>query len=603
MQTIPKVPPLEWQQSNRVVSNQLIRIWQFNIKIIRWLGGQESNPFDRMILYPVEMGNYIRLMTEKGDARNDYLIELKNIIDTRILEQKSGFIIKRQDLLIEITFAENDSASVVKEKHSVIIDVEEKDAELIIDLVKMFRGVEEKSGFWTKSQVIYRDFSGREITSEIFLEAPFLAQDEKFRWIWWIIQSKDDRRTIIYLRALTNFRVFEYNYEAHVGRAIALKNIEDVQVVVRKEKRIDKSVTEYGIFTDDLKVISCNETNSTNIRTIGDVAFIVDGEPFATFCSIGNPEDIAGIVNVEKENILSYETQAQGNAIARKDWEMTDPFDIASHLAFKICAICHLPLGFTRYDPKKEWYINGKLCGDCFRNPTRLGVRPAADSRYACHMCGKNVPSLEFESESLCFKCFELKYGKVLLIAERGEYYGGHKVHLAGGTFGDYESGKMFLTEEHFIFAKGNKEIFKRWEIIIPLNSVLIEQWNVRGESRRKQIAGGGVSPVDNIAIGGGVIHETGQRHRLLIPYVDENGIVQQPVFGVSSYKGKDIRKWAETLYQQLVEEKQQQLSSDVNKSIQTDKDSDPISVLKLRYAKGEITKKEYEEMRKTIES
>ena len=111
------------------------------------------------------------------------------------------------------------------------------------------------------------------------------------------------------------------------------------------------------------------------------------------------------------------------------------------------------------------------------------------------------------------------------------------------------------------------------------------------------------MSPADNIAFGGGVIHETGQRHRLLIPYVDENGIVQQPVFGVSSYGGKDIRKWAETLYEQLVEEKQQQSLRMLSENIQTDKDSDPIAVLKLRYAKGEITKEEYEEMRKTIES
>lgn len=112
-----------------------------------------------------------------------------------------------------------------------------------------------------------------------------------------------------------------------------------------------------------------------------------------------------------------------------------------------------------------------------------------------------------------------------------------------------------------------------------------------------------GSSLTGNFAFGGGVIHETGQRHRLLIPYVDENGIVQQPIFGVSSYGGKDIRKWAETLYEQLVEEKQQQSSSDIKENIQTDKDSDPIAVLKLRYAKGEITKKEYEEMRKTLES
>jgi hypothetical protein len=136
---------------------------------------------------------------------------------------------------------------------------------------------------------------------------------------------------------------------------------------------------------------------------------------------------------------------------------------------------------------------------------------------------------------------------------------------------------------------------------IVPLSSVLIEQWSVKGESRRKQITAGGVSS-GNIAFGGGAIHETGQRHRLLIPYVDENGIVQQPVFGVSSYGGKDIRKSAKKLYEQLVEVKKR-LSQVAIEKVRTDKDNDPITVLKLRFAKGEITKEEYENMRKIIES
>jgi hypothetical protein len=52
-----------------------------------------------------------------------------------------------------------------------------------------------------------------------------------------------------------------------------------------------------------------------------------------------------------------------------------------------------------------------------------------------------------------------------------------------------------------------------------------------------------------DIAFGGGTIHETGQGHRLAVTHVDENG------FGVSSYKGKEIKRWAEKLYEQLVEE------------------------------------------------
>lgn len=77
-----------------------------------------------------------------------------------------------------------------------------------------------------------------------------------------------------------------------------------------------------------------------------------------------------------------------------------------------------------------------------------------------------------------------------------------------------------------------------------------------KGWVKTKAIAPGGISS-GNIAFGRGTIHETGQRHRLSVPYVDENGIVKQPVFGVSSYKGKEIRRWAEKLYEQLAEEKQ----------------------------------------------
>jgi hypothetical protein len=59
-----------------------------------------------------------------------------------------------------------------------------------------------------------------------------------------------------------------------------------------------------------------------------------------------------------------------------------------------------------------------------------LGVRQISseeDSKYACAMCGKNAYNYEFESENLCFSCFEQKYGKVLLFTDRAEYYGGHK--------------------------------------------------------------------------------------------------------------------------------------------------------------------------------
>ena len=558
-----------------------------------------------MFLHSIESGNYIKLVKKVRKGYDEYLIELKNLKDIKIIEQTSGYIIKRQDLLLEITFVDDDSAGIVKERHTIMIDVEENDAYTIIDLVKKFKDIEENSGFWTRSQVTYHIPNGKQITSDIFLEAPFVIQGEIVKWIWWIVERKEDKVTISYLRALTNFRVFKYNYKVHNGRAMPLKNIEDVSVIIREEnkKGISKNESKYGVFTEGCKIVECNETNIAKVKTIGDVTFIANGEPFATFRSVGNPEDIARIVKKEKENILSFDTQTQSKVITY-DWKGKYPFDIVSILGTSICAVCHKELRYTRYNPKKEWHIDGQLCGECFLNPTRLGTKQISseeDAQYACLMCRKNVFSFEFESEDLCFSCFEQKYGKLLLTADRGEYYGGHKVHLAGGTFGDYESGKMYLTEDHLIFAKGNKEKSKKWEIMIPLNSVILEQWNIKGESRRKQITAGGMSS-GNVAFGGGTIHETGQRHRLLIPYADENGIIQQPIFGISSYGGKDIRKWAEKLYEQLVEVKQRSLQV-VNEKVLADNNNDPISVLKLRFAKGEISKEEYENMRKIIES
>lgn len=80
-----------------------------------------------------------------------------------------------------------------------------------------------------------------------------------------------------------------------------------------------------------------------------------------------------------------------------------------------------------------------------------------------------------FSYEHICLSCFREKYGEVILSTYTGEYYGGHKFHLAGGKLGDHELGWMFLTEKYLIFLKSNKEPREYWQIIIPLASVLTD--------------------------------------------------------------------------------------------------------------------------------
>jgi hypothetical protein len=131
-----------------------------------------------------------------------------------------------------------------------------------------------------------------------------------------------------------------------------------------------------------------------------------------------------------------------------------------------------------------------------------------------------------------------------------------------------------------------------------------VERWGIEEISRDGFSGGAG-----DIGIGSGMIYGSGRAHHILVPYVDENGIPQTPRFGLSSYKGVAIRKLAAELYQQVVNEKRESAKflskADNNtKGLTSSPNSDdPLKILKIRFARGEITKEQYEEMQKMLES
>ncbi len=106
------------------------------------------------------------------------------------------------------------------------------------------------------------------------------------------------------------------------------------------------------------------------------------------------------------------------------------------------------------------------------------------DEPIICSNCSNNKSNLSFSTEQLCFSCFREKFGEIKLQADNGEYYGGHKLHLAGGKLGDFEYGKMYLTQDYFIFMTNNRYSHKTWETIIPINTIIMDQWHISEESR-----------------------------------------------------------------------------------------------------------------------
>jgi hypothetical protein len=243
-------------------------------------------------------------------------------------------------------------------------------------------------------------------------------------------------------------------------------------------------------------------------------------------------------------------------------------------------------------------------------NPSIVRSIALAKDPKLCIQCAKKKYELKFSRDyNLCLDCFTNNYGRIIFQALQAEYYGGHKVYLGGGYSGDFQNGRLILTEHYLIFARGDKKNpSKRWEIIIPLDSVIVERWGIEEISRVGFSGGAG-----ELGIGSGMIYGSGRAHHILVPYVDENGIPQAPRFGLSSYQGEAIRKLASELYLRVVNEKREsiQFSSNADNNTKqppnqkpiTQDINDPLKVLKIRFAKGEITKEQYEDMRKVLES
>lgn len=346
---------------------------------------------------------------------------------------------------------------------------------------------------------------------------------------------------------------------------------------------IDMPVNEAFLICKDV----CDEIKQTKVKEIDENKFVIMGTSKASMHSFGQ-KFILLVGQKENKNTIQvyYKQLGASGGPAKKD--LIEPLfdELGKRMRLS------------------EIQTGTQLIHDYFLDNTTGQIKmEEIDQKFHCTICEKNAAFVQFHNMSICNSCFEEKYGITRLRITNAEYHGGHKAYLAGGYFSKAQLGILYLTDNYFIFSKGDNDPSKRWEITIPLRSINIEKWGIEEESRRKSITGSGVALTDGVAIGGGAIHDSGKAHHIVVPYLDENNIPQEPRFGASSIGGKVIRELSAKLYELIVKSKKgEQKTNESEMEMSKTKEDDPILVLKMRLAKGEITKEEFEELRKMLE-
>ncbi|AGK61393.1 hypothetical protein Asulf_01406 [Archaeoglobus sulfaticallidus PM70-1] len=197
-------------------------------------------------------------------------------------------------------------------------------------------------------------------------------------------------------------------------------------------------------------------------------------------------------------------------------------------------------------------------------------------------------------------------------------YFGGHlKYPLKSGRFFDIGgttqtgvNGWLRLFHDRIEFEKSALRQSKRWKIIIPFESILVDNVTfVEKDSGDATAIGGGMatpipfSPIPiGVGAGGGFISKIGNLNLLVIPYMDENGIKHAPRFQIKGLIRDKTQEWAEALYEKLAELNRRK--SEIERNYRSSEEADvfeKLKKLKELHDAGILTDEEFEEKKKKL--
>jgi len=216
-------------------------------------------------------------------------------------------------------------------------------------------------------------------------------------------------------------------------------------------------------------------------------------------------------------------------------------------------------------------------------------------NKIACQKCGKAVRmTFKVGKQLVCHDCYVMlehperlkkkKERPKILLSTSATYWGGHIKHPIGKNG---ESGRLLVTEEKITFNNITFLSKNKWTIEIPLEKVL---WD-------KILIGTGKDIAYEQQMSGWAFFATGlpvstysrQTTFFTITFKDENNVVHSPKFQV-----KNTKEFSEVLYNRISKIKKRELTKEDAE--------EPLKVLKMRYAKGEISRKDFEQKKKDLE-
>jgi hypothetical protein len=299
---------------------------------------------------------------------------------------------------------------------------------------------------------------------------------------------------------------------------------------------------------------------------------------------------------------------------------------------FPKCPICKSTEGYDISGVVKN-YVQCKSCKAKWRSTVNRSGRDfkiATLSLVEADKDGKTVSLIENKFPIDFWRSFtttKLRISEIPIVKElktvfgtpimegKGRYYGGHKKFVP--VYGKGDRSTFYLTKDYFVSSATFGS--PKYQIRIPLDTVQLPELSITKEESQGykfsgEAVGGAIGlPFSVLGVGtfGGILREADKKHTIVLPYIDENGILQEPRFDAYAVENKLVdnatAEWAKIIYDRLVEihkKKPKEKPTKIEKAPQESKAESPIDQIKklaeLRDAKI-ISEKEFQAKKREL--
>lgn len=388
-------PDTKRQPSKPIIGPSLLEIPTYKIEFVLETDDKSYNELDTMEVRPIELDESILFYNSK--SKEGPLLPISSITDIKVVPQTRGIFRKREKLMVEISFNNRD-----KEKKTIKIYLQDKQIDEFLQHVKTIQNkLQNDDTLRITSLLNFKTETGVISSVKIYPMIPFLFQGEEVVWNNIITKEGfENKKKIIWLDLVTNYRIFQYDYIIHKGNFILIDEIVDT-VVSNLRQLSDSNMQE--TFSISHYSISSHRDIIIGNKTIGDIVVIADGRPSITLKNVKDPNELTKVIELTKKqrtflvkNIIPAISIDETISDVKKDKKYDNKEIITSTLQSDviICGNCS-----NKNVPNSKFCIK---CGQKLNLPNKCNKchQPNVIDALFCNMCGNKL-NLESDNKSL----------------------------------------------------------------------------------------------------------------------------------------------------------------------------------------------------------